>query len=462
MTALLRLRLSILRRRYGSPLELVVLAGLCWVAWVAGSAAAERGLPPAWASRGLSAGWLALAGALSLIQRRQLYTARELDLLLPSGVSARQLVALRGVEGALLALAGTALPVACAAGYARAQGLSLGPAIAGWWLLSAPLLAALSLLGAWALAGGLGARAAGVLAAAGVAALALLGPGPGPALGSALRGELLGLGTTGGAAALLAALALLVVPRGAAERRARGRRVRGQASPLLWRLAALPSRLLPASVGALVRRDLVVLARGGFPRGRLIACLLPAALLLLPVAGSDESLEGWQLSLLTLMFVGVLGTAAGFLFGVDLPRAREGWRLLERVQPLSGGAVLLSRWALAATYAMGLTAVAVAWVAQAEGAPPWPRVAAGAALLTLATTFDAVAFGLRCEARGSLVEATAYPLRGGVVAVGFALAAQIHPLLVGLYPLLGFAAEARRSAALWLRAECTSDHQAAA
>ena len=43
-----------------------------------------------------------------------------------------------------------------------------------------------------------------------------------------------------------------------------------------------------------------------------------------------------------------------------------------------------------------------------------------------------------------------------------ALAAQVHPVWVGLYPLLGFAAEARRSAVLWLRAECISDHQAAA
>ena len=89
-------------------------------------------------------------------------------------------------------------------------------------------------------------------------------------------------------------------------------------------------------------------------------------------------------------------------------------------------------------------------------------MAAGAALLALTTSFDAVAFGLRCEARGSLVEATAYPLRGAVVAVGFALAVQVHPLLIGLYPLLGFVAEARRAAALWVRAEVSTDHQAAA
>ena len=463
MTALLRLRLTILRRRYGSPLEAVVLLGLCWLAWIGGGAAAGRNLPPAWAALAFSLGWAALAAALAFLLRRQLYAAREIELLLPAGVTARALVGVRAVEASLLALAATAPGVSCAAGYAAA--LELPPALwatALWWLAGGVALAATSLLLAWALAGGplgaaLGAAALGGLGWLGVAEL-----GPGRWLGAAFAGDGVSLAVTAGAAALAAGVALLLVPLGAAQRRARSRKVSGRASAGLWTLAGWLTRPLPGPVGALVRRDLIVLARGGFPRGRVIACALPLALLLLPVAGSDPTLEGWQLSLMTLMFVGVLGTAAGFLFGVDLPRARERWRQLERVQPVSGGSVLLGRWALAAAYAALLATIAVVWVARVEAAPPWPRVALGAALLTLVTSFDAVAFGLRCEARNSLVEATGYPLRGGVVAVGFALAAQVHPLWVGLYPLLGFAAEARRATVLWLRAECTTDHQAAA
>ncbi|MCA8922809.1 MAG: hypothetical protein KDD82_13425, partial [Planctomycetes bacterium] len=180
MTALLRLRLTVLRRRYGSPLEGFVLLGLCGLAWVGGGAAAGRKLPPEWAGVAFSLGWLGLAVAFGFLGRRQLYTARELALLLPAGVSSGALVTARGVEATLFALAASAPGVSCAAGYASALELGLaGPATVAWWVIASLALAALSLLVAWGVAGGPLTQALTLAAVGGAGWAACVGLGAG-------------------------------------------------------------------------------------------------------------------------------------------------------------------------------------------------------------------------------------------------------------------------------------------
>ncbi|MBX3466328.1 MAG: hypothetical protein KF878_05450, partial [Planctomycetes bacterium] len=92
LRGVLALRARVLRRRFGSPLEVVALLVACAVAWRAGAHVGARG-----------AAWLdPLLGAVLLLgaaaARSLLYAARELALLLPAGLTPRELAAVRGAE----------------------------------------------------------------------------------------------------------------------------------------------------------------------------------------------------------------------------------------------------------------------------------------------------------------------------------------------------------------------------
>jgi hypothetical protein len=474
--AALALRWTVLRRRYVSPLELVILGVVTVLAYLVGKEAAENQLLLGYLPAALSALFLAWTLAGARLARRLLYTARELPLLVPSGVHPRLLVRLRLVE--LLALNAVALVpmTAVLVGIAVARGRAPSPL-----LLAAPPptalgLAATSLILGWASAQlGRAGPALLLLLGGGAAAVAALVPGalapalafpgsPGWAWTQAGDGQPLALASLLAWALPAAGLAVALGQRGFGEAVDRAaRRATGRPGPL-WPLLGLVTRPLGQRGGALVRRDLTLLARGSFVRGVVILALLPASLGIVGIVAHDGNSKDWHAELVGLLVVGVAASAAGFLFGVDFPRARRGQLLLERVQPLRGRTVLLSRWLPAATYGLLLACGAALVIA---GAPKGPiarqalPTLLGAALVAAAVSHHAVSYGLRSETSLDPAEAAAYPMNGGVVLIVLAVLVAIHPALILAYPViwLGFVRSAIRR---WETAEVETSHEAAA
>lgn len=446
LAAAWRLRWRVLRReRYGA-LEALLLAGVCGLAWMTGGAAAARDLGPD-ALRGATG--LLLAGLLLALARRAdalLHRAPELVLLIPAGLSARALVRLRALELVLAALAGL-LPLAC--GLVAAGGGVCSPLLGAALVALAPTLAALAVLLARALRV---APAAGALLLAALLAAALAAGWP---LQAACAGELRG------------ALPLLVSPLPAllalelwgplGQARALDRaarrplRARAGATRALER-AGRP--LLGRPAAALLARDLTLLARGGFARGAVVLLLLPAGLLAVRAAAGDPTLEAWQLLLAGLLTSGMLASGAGWLFGVDFPRARGVSRELERVQPLRGGQVLRARLTPALLVSLALLGGVVLLLP----APPRGPAAAGVllrgALLALAVVHDACCQGLQAEGSGDpTAGAAAYPFRSATLVIVLAAALCVHPLGILVWPLLGWPQAARPAARAWERGE---------
>ena len=469
--AALRLRLKVLQRRYGSPLELVLLAVTTGLALWLGRKLALR-LSGEWPAAALSALLLAVALGLVGAGERALYRRRELTLLLAAGLGPAHLVRVRLVELALV-LSLLALPA-----LALAKGL-LGatPSAALLWA-AAPIL---GLVGSgWALSAGWawaglppalrsllrGALFLALLAAplARDALLATLGhpAGPGGALLALARGE---LARSLPWLALLAfvPLALALAGRGYGARldaaAPRPSRTAGG-----WRALAALTAPLGQQAGALARRDATLILRGGFWRGALILLALPLAVALVPAIARDPETNGWQLRMAALLTIGVASAGAGFLFGVDYPFKRRAQLLLERTQPLAPRQVLRSRWAPAGLYAAGLALAAAALVAQAER-PALAReafaVGLGGVLLALIVTHHAVTFGMHGEAEAHPAEATGYPFHGGTVVVLFGIALALHWAAAIAYPLLwrGFTLMALKR---WERAEVLAGHGSAA
>lgn len=474
-SALVRLRGTVLRRRFASPLEAVLLAGVCGLSWVGGQELGERlgpgdDLLPAAGATALLA---LLAAAAAGLARRLLYGARELPLLLAQGLSVPQLVRLRLLElGAFAAV--VVLPLAVAlAGAGLARGAPASPLLLLGVLTAPPAVAAAALLLAWlATANGplgrvaLAALAAGAAAAAWLAPAAVLGgpAAPGAVLSGLARGEwsalAIGAAEAAGLLLLVDACAPLRLVRGLDAAASRDARDRPSA---VWAGLGAPARLLGRRAGALARRDLAILLRGGLPRGVAILLALPAGLLVVRAVQTDPTLEPWHLELIGLFVSGILASGAGYLFGVDLPRARIGQRVLERTHAVRARDALRSRWLPAAAYG-GLLAVGVALAAQGgPAAPPGALLAAEGVLLALVVTHDAAAFGLRAEADADPAAATAYPLRAGVLVILIAGAmTALGPLAVLAYPLLGYLGFARSAMRIWELAEVRDDHQAAA
>lgn len=483
LRAALALRFLVLKRRYGSPLEAVALGVVCLLAgWLGGKAATR--ISPQLAAAALSLGVFGLGvvgfrGAWQLLYRR-----KELVLLLANGLSHRGLIALRLCELSL-GLILLSLPL-----LAGARGLLLGggaltvsPAL---WLCALPVgvgSAGLGLVSAWAVARGsaglrrvLGLGALGLLIAAmGLAsAQDVAGAGwlrallvgawaPGPALVRVAQGQLAPLAAGAGLSLALALAALALAWRGHGERLDRSApRGAGRAS-LAWVGAAL-AKAWPGPAGALARRDLLLVLRGAAPRAWFILGGLPLSLALVPAFASDTTLLPWQLRLATLLLIGSLAAAAGFLFGVDLPLTRRSRLILERTQALRAWQVLVSRWvcagALASLLATGAT-LAVASLGQPKLAAEALTVLAGGLPLALLVTHHAVTFGLRGEAEANPAEASGYPFTGGVVVLGFALLLTFHWATALLYPLgwLGFT---RQAMVIWERSEVANLPEAAA
>lgn len=449
----LALRGRVLRRRFGSPLEAVALVVGCAIAWRAGSS-----LGPA------VAGWIDLPLLALLVvgvaaARRGLYVARELPLLLTAGLTPRELVLLRGVELAV-GLGAGALPI-----LALARGAA-GPT--AWPLLAAAPLLALGLSGAaLALGAGLGrlgtiGRVVAVLGAAG--ALLALGVGAAPPSPLA-RGllELAGgapapLGPLALSCAALVAAALLLAPRGHEAGLTRAAlRDPSRRAPVWRALAGALGGALGRAAGALLARDLVLLARGALPRGVVVVVALPVvAVLVLLGARTDRTLDPWQVELMALLLVGVLAAAAGFLAGIDLPRARRARLVLERTSPLTGASVARARVAggvLAGAPAL-LAAVVVLGLdpAPARAALALPVLAAGL-LLLCCVVHDAVGYGLRDECSGDPAAASAYPVRAAPLIVTLGVGLTVHPALGVLYVLFGWYGEVGRAARRWESAE---------
>ena len=472
----LALRWRIWRRRFVSPLEGVLLAIACGVAWLAGGALGARiDDDGALLRTGATLATVAIALAATVMGRQGLFRARELSLLLAHGLTPRDLVRVRAVE--LLALLAVA-----AAPATLLLGAALGPRASAPGLLVASVaalglgLTGLALIAAWAWAA-LGARTARLVPVAGVA-LAALGVAlvprplsllahpwtPGGALVAAAGGVWsVPLVLLAGAAGLLLVAGFLV-PRGFAARLDHAASRPGRASPLLWKAANLPGLLLGGQARALLRRDLTLLLRGAFPRGLVILALLPLSLFILHAAPADPRISAWHLELIALLLTGVVSAGAGFLFGVDFPRARRARLVLERTQPLRGRPVLLSRWAPAVGYTSLFAAAAAVVVANAPRAPLTAaagEVLLGSALMGLIVSHHAVTYGMRSETRLDPAEAAAYPLNGGVLVILFALGLLISPLAALAYPLIWFqfAADAVRR---WETAEVELVHQAAA
>ncbi|MCO5164956.1 MAG: hypothetical protein M9894_01125 [Planctomycetes bacterium] len=222
----------------------------------------------------------------------------------------------------------------------------------------------------------------------------------------------------------------------------------------MWRVvAAAAGALLGRAAGALAARDLVLLGRGALPRGLVVLAALPllAAAIVVGARG-DRTLAPWLLELVALLVTGVLAAAAGFLFGVDLPRARRVQLVLERTSPLPGARVLRARAAAAVLGALPALLAAVAAVAldpdpaRAELAP-W--VALKGLALVVCVAHDAAGYGLRGECAGDPALATGYPLRVAPLVAVLAVALLIHLALGVLYLLFGWYGEAARSARRW-------------
>lgn len=431
----LRLRWRVLRRTQLTPLTAFALAGLSALAALAGQALA--GAPPAAAPFALSLLPLPLLLALAARADHLLHRAPELSLLLPAGLSPRQLARLRLLElliAALLAL----VPVAgCLVGMlGRAAALPIALTL----LALAPTLAgaALLLARAW--------RAAPLLAplAAPAAAVGLL-------ILPAARGDLASLAGLVGCALLSLLLGERLGPLGQARALDRAAR-RPDRARGGGRALAAALRPLGRPAAALLARDLLVFLRGGFPRGAVALACLPLGLLAARAAASDETLGRFEVLLAGLLVSGVLATGAGYLFGVDFPRARAPERELERVQPLRASAVVTSR--LVPALLLGLLLL-LGTAAALSSAPRLSLVdlLARGALLVLAVVHDAVVQGLQAEAAGDpAAGAAAFPLKSATLVVVLALGLAFHPAGILLYPLL-WAGAARSAHRAWERSE---------
>jgi hypothetical protein len=477
--AALRIRLLVLKRRYGSPFEAVLLLVTCLMtSWVAGKAATK--IDHQLLDAAISVACLVYLGFALSAAWHLLFRTKELVLLLTQGVSRAALVQLRLFE---LSLAMTLLLLPL---LAAARGLHVivvnteaSPALWCGALLLGPALAATGILGAWLLAS-FGPRARKVFAVAavlGAVALAffvpeglraaLLGRGaPGPAFAALAQGELLALQV------LLPTTLVLIAACGVlAQLAARGHGPRlDRASPrsggrVRSEWLARPLRaLLPQPLGALIARDLTLVLRGAAPRAWLILFGLPGVLALVPAFASDASLLPWQLRFAVFLLVGIMASASGFLFGVDLPLTRRECLIVERTQPLRGWQVLVARWLCAGTYALALGAGASACVTtldKPELAAEALNVLLGAVPLALLVSHHAVAFGLRGEAEANPAEASGYPFTGGVVVLGFAFLIALHPALSLLY-VFGWAGFTQRALVIWERSEVADQPKAAA
>jgi hypothetical protein len=399
---------------------------------------------------------------------RALYGARELVLLHANGLQLRDVVLLRGVETLLLS-AVLALPMtACQAGVVVARGAEASSVSALAWLGASLALTGAALCGAW-LAGRApwGPRALSLvgLGAAGAIAAVLSAPELAAALGAPLSPGSLwqaaAYGSLPTAAAIagggllwtLLGLGLAGVGYGAATDRAATRSTANRRT--LWQVLALPARPLGRAAGALLRRDLVILLRGGFRRGLILLVVLPASLLVLRAIVGDASLSlaVWQVQWAGLLVAGILASAAGYLFGLDYPRARDAQRILERSQPLRGRQVMLSRWAPALAYAVALAAAAAWIVGQAPKGPDPAWFFLAALLQALAVTHDAAAFGLGAESSQAVDQAAGFPFRSGILVLVISFALSWHPLGILVYPLLGYVHAGNAALRRWEAAE---------
>ncbi len=472
----LALRARVLLRRHGTPLEGVLLLGTCGLAWLGGDARAKRLAVSGVAHAGVvaplvGAALVGLVVVLAALARHLLVSARELVLLVPAGVEGATLVRLRAGELAAAAALGllplVALAVGASGGVAGAPlallALALlAPAAAGVSLCVGLLLARLAPgarvgLGAALLAGALGLlvlAGEGQLGVRPIAsrALAVLGGWlVGPAAGDLAplaAPVVVGLG--------LLALGLALGPTGldAAVSRAAPRdpSARGR-----WP-AALHAALRPVAgdaAAALLARDLALIARGALPRALVILAGLPVlATLVLLAARGDETLDAWLLRFAALLVAGVAACGSGFLFGVDLPRARRRGLILERTTPVHAGAVARSRALPAALHALlvvGLLSAVVATDPSAERAEEWSAVLLRGALLALLVVHDAVAHGLGSEAAADGAAAATYPLRAAPLVLALAVSLVVSPLGALVYVLLGYVGHARAQARRWTR-----------
>lgn len=478
--AALRLRLRVLKRRYGSPFEAVLLGVACLVAsWLAGKAATK--IAAELLSAALSLACLAYLGFALSAAWHLLFRTKELVLLLTQGLSRAALIRLRLLELSL-ALTLLLLPLLAAA---RGLHVIVENSEAAWalWasaLLLGPSLAALGLLGAWLLASlpRAGRSALGVLALVGVGAGAALVPSglraallgawaPGPSLAALARGELqpLALVAAVGGLSLAACwvLARFLAAQGHGPRLDRASPRSGGRVDSRWLTGPLRA-LLPQPLGALIARDLTLVLRGAAPRAWVILFGLPGVLALVPAFASDATILPWQLRFAVLLLIGILASASGFLFGVDLPLTRRECLILERTQPLRGWQVLAARWCCAGSYALVLSLAAAGLVAslpKPELAGEWLSLILGGAPLALLVSHHAVAFGLRGEAEANPAEASGYPFTGGVVVLGFAFLIALHPALALLY-VFGWAGFTKRALVIWERSEVPDQPKAAA
>lgn len=473
------MRWRVLRRRYVSPLEAVALLVVSGLAWLLGQELGEqlaRGIEPLGA--GMTLVLLAFAAAGTRLAGRLLYGSRELVLLISHGLPPRALVRLRALELCVLFLVVLVPLGTCLAGAMVSQGLTVSMALVGVAVLLAPSLACMALAGAW-VASRLGRRvtAAGTITLclgligvwihdpAGFVAIVGHPSGPGGVvLEAASGGSLLALPALAGFLVLAYPLLERLIPLRFGESLDQGSRRSGRTSLGSWRLLGRLLRPLGGQAAALLQRDLTLLLRGGFLRGAIILAALPATLGIVFVVLQDKKLQPWHMQLMGLLLTGIIASASGFLFGVDFPRARRGCLLLERTQPLRGRAVLVSRWAPAAAYALLLVG-GIAWVMTTSDRSALARRAwsflPGGLLMALIVSHHAVAYGMRSETKLDPAEAAAYPMNGGVLIILFGIALLIHPLSALAYPLLwfGFARDAMRR---WETAEVEATHEAAA
>jgi len=478
--AALRIRLLVLKRRYGSPFEAVLLLVVCLLAsWIAGKAASK--IAPELLVAALSAACLAYLGVALSAAWQLLFRTKELVLLLTQGLSRAALIRLRLFELSL-GLTLLLLPLLAAARglHVIAEDTEASPALWALALLLGPSLAAFGILSAWLLASwGPGARKAIALASVagalvvpifipdGLRSLLLGSAAPGPTLGALARGEL-------GALAVVALVALLLVAGcwilsrffaalGHGPRLDRASPRSGGRVGSEW-LARPLRALLPQPIGALIARDLILVLRGAAPRAWVILFGLPAALALVPAFASDAQLLPWQLRFAVLLLIGITASASGFLFGVDLPLTRRENLIVERTQPLRAWQVLVARWLCAGGYALTLAAVAATLVGtlpRPEFAGEGLNVLIGGAPLALLVSHHAIAFGLRGEAEANPAEASGYPFTGGVVVLGFAFLIALHPALALLY-VFGWAGFTQRALVIWERSEVADQPKAAA
>lgn len=466
-----------LRRRFVSPLEATILLVVTGLAYLVGRQLGARLTDEVLLSSGLSALLVGATLAGSRVAHSLLYGARELALLIPNGVAPRTLVRVRMLECIAFGTLALFPVVGFVAGATLGQGRLLSPLVAAAAPLYGAGLAGVSLLGAWVFAQlprrvpGAGVVLLGIgVAIAGFTVPALLKTAlshtasPGGALVALAGGHALGLVAplACGLAALFAVD--LVVARGYSRGidRASERKVATVGG--LWAILRVALRPLGQQAAALLTRDLALIARGGFPRGVVILSALPLSLIVVRLAATDSATRDWHLQFVGLLLAGVLGSAAGFLFGVDFPRARRGCLLLERSQPVRARAVLLSRWLPAIVYGGALVLVIAGIVASADRASlarQWGACLGKGLLAVVITSHHAVVYGMRSEAQLDPAEAAAYPLNGGVVVVLFALLLLWSPLGALAYPLVWFGF-AKAAMTRWEIAEIESMHGAAA